>query len=81
MDKEMNKLLIKVREVKNRYEMIWMGLEDVTSVGTGITSKGKPGIIISMEKDNVSIKNIFPPEIEGVQVEIRVSGNIDTDID
>jgi hypothetical protein len=73
----MDKLLIKAREVKNRYEKIWMGLENVTSVGTGITSKGKPGIIISMEKDNVYVRNIFPPEIEGVQVEIKVSGNID----
>jgi hypothetical protein len=74
----MDKLMIKASEVKNRYEKIWMGIENVTSVGTGITSKGKPGIIISLERDEATVRNIFPPELEGVQLEIVISGNIDS---
>lgn len=56
-----------------------MGLERVTAVGTGITSNGKPGIIISLDKEDSATRNIFPPEIEGVPVEVRIAGKIDAE--
>ena len=71
--------LIKAGEVKNRYSQIWMGLDCVTAVGTGITSNGKPGIIISMEKEDTATRNIFPPEIEGIPVEVKITGEIDAE--
>jgi hypothetical protein len=73
----MDSAMIKAFEIRERYEKIWMALENVTAVGTGMTSDGRTGIIISMEKDDIVTKNIFPPEIEGVPVELRISGNID----
>jgi hypothetical protein len=70
--------LQRAREIRKRYEDIWMDLEFVTSIGIGLTSSGNTGIIISMEKDDPAIKNIFPAEIEGIPVEVRISGEINT---
>jgi hypothetical protein len=71
-DDELNRISM----VKMRYQGIWMGLNNVSAVGVGITSDGRPGIIISMKREDVSTRKLFPAEIEGIPVEINISGNI-----
>ncbi|TVR70458.1 MAG: hypothetical protein EA408_11185 [Marinilabiliales bacterium] len=58
----------------SRYGEIWMGLDSVTSIGVGKTDEGKTTIIISLEKDIPATRDVFPAEIEGVPVQIRISG-------
>jgi hypothetical protein len=68
---------IKAAEIKNRYEILWMGLKNVTSVGTGKTSDGKTSIVISLAIDDPETRSIFPAEIEDIPLEFRISGDID----
>lgn len=66
----------KAEELIKRYKHIWMGLENVTGVGKGKTKDGRTCIVISMTKDDPATRNIFPLEIEGLPIEIRISGEI-----
>jgi hypothetical protein len=70
--------LQKAREIRNRYEEIWMELGFVTAIGIGLTSSGRTGIIISLEKDDPAIRSIFPAEIEGIPIEVKITGEINT---
>jgi hypothetical protein len=74
----MEDLLKKANMIKKRYEGIWMALDNITGVGTGLTASGIPGIIISMEKEDARTRDLFPPRIEGVPVELKLSGKINT---
>ncbi len=67
----------KATEIKDRYEVVWMGLKNVTSVGTGKTRDGKSSIVISLAIDDPETKSIFPVEIEDIPIEFRISGDID----
>ncbi len=64
-------------DIIKRYKEIWMKLEHVTGVGTGKARDGRICIIISLENDEASTRDIFPAEIEGVPIEIKISGKID----
>ena len=64
-------------DIINRYRDIWMKIEHVTGVGTGKARDGRICIIISLESDEASTRDIFPAEIEGVPIEIKISGKID----
>lgn len=66
----------KAEELIKRYKHIWMGLENVTGVGKGKTKDGRTSIVISLSKDDPATRNIFPAEIEGLPIEIRISGEI-----
>lgn len=66
----------KAKEIKELYEKIWLGLDNVTAVSIGKNPAGYPCIIISLEKDDEFTRDIFPAEIEGIPVEIRISGRI-----
>lgn len=70
----------KAKMIINRYGEIWMGLDYVTSVGIGKTDEGHTSIIISLEKDNPSTRDIFPAEIEDIPVQFKISGTITPDI-
>lgn len=66
--------LRKARKIKEMYEQIWLGLDKVTAVGTGKTTGGRICIVISLSCDDPETKNMFPPEIEDVPIELRVTG-------
>jgi len=73
----MESSLRKAKKIVRRYEQIWMGLKNVSGVGTGKTREGKLCIVISLSRDDPATRNIFPVEIEGIPFEIRISGKID----
>ena len=62
------------KKIINRYEEIWMGLDGVTSVGLGKTAEGAASIIISLEQDTPSTRDIFPVEIEGIPLQFKICG-------
>ncbi len=68
----------KAKKIINRYEQIWMGLKNVSSIGTGKTSEGRLCIVISLSGDDPKTRRIFPAEIEGIPVEVRIIGKVDT---
>ncbi len=73
----MKSSVTKAGEIIKRYEQIWMGLENVTGVGTGKTNDGRTCLVISLVKDDQFTRDIFPSEIEGLPVQVRISGNFD----
>lgn len=66
----------KILEVKQEYERIWLANKGVVAVGIGNTSKGEPGIIISVKKITLEIQKQIPAEIKGVPIEIQETGEI-----
>ena len=68
----------KAGKIVSRYEQIWMGLKNVSAVGTGKTSEGKLCIVISLSSEDPYTRSIFPPEIEGIPVDVRITGKVDT---
>jgi hypothetical protein len=64
----------KVLKIKRIYEDIWLGLDKVTAVGTGMTKDGRPALIISLSSDDQATKDIFPAQVEGIPIEFRISG-------
>ena len=73
----MESSLRKAGKIVSRYEQIWMGLKNVSAVGTGKTREGKLCIVISLSRDDPYTRNIFPAEIEGIPVDVRISGKVD----
>ncbi len=69
----------KAKKIIERYGEIWMGMEYITSVGIGKTDEGDTAIVISLEKDNPSTRDIFPAEIEDIPVRFKISGTITPD--
>ncbi len=70
----MVELIDKAAQLKKIYGKIWLGLDKVTAVGTGRTRDGRTGIIISLSSDDQATRDIFPPEIEDVPIEFRITG-------
>lgn len=68
--------LQKIKQVKHRYEKEWLTFEGVVAVGIGFTSENVPGIIISVEQLTENLKSKLPAEIEGIPLEIQVTGPI-----
>ncbi len=68
----------KAKVIIERYREIWMGLDNVTSIGIGKTNEGRTAIVISLEKDNPSTRDIFPVEIEDTPVKFKISGKMET---
>ncbi len=64
----------KAKQVKRLNEKKWMDEEGVTAVGVGITGKGDVGIIISVKGDIQNMRKKFPSQVEGIPVELQVSG-------
>ncbi len=67
----------KAEKILARYKNKWLALENVTSAGIGRTSKGSPCIIISLAQEDNAIREMMPPEIDGIPLEVKVSGEID----
>lgn len=63
-----------IRRVKDRHEKRWLGVEGVVGVGIGTTAGGSVGLIVSVKTDAARVRSQIPTQIEGVDVEIRESG-------
>lgn len=70
----MGESLDRVRAVKQRHEARWLALAGVTAVGIGRGADGDPQIVVSLAAESARIRREIPEEVEGVPVEIRVSG-------
>lgn len=65
-----------IKSVKRAHERTWMALDGVTAVGIGIITGGQTGIIISVSANPAGLRRQIPEQVDGVPVEIRVSGPI-----
>ncbi len=65
-----------IREVKKSNEQSWLALDGVTAVGIGLLSSGQAGIIINVTDDPTAFVKQIPGEVNGVEIEIRKSGEI-----
>lgn len=63
-----------VLRVKRAREAEWLALEGVAAVGVGLVTDGRPGVVVSVESDTARLRGRIPAEVDGVPVEIRVSG-------
>ena len=70
----MSEPLEEVRAVKQKHETRWLACPGVVAVGIGQRVDGKPKIVVSVESDSVRIRREIPEEVEGVPVEIQVTG-------
>lgn len=61
-------------EVKRKHEKAWLAVRGVVAVGVGQGADTAPCIVVSVESDPERIRREIPAEVEGVPVEIRVSG-------
>ena len=65
-----------IKAIKRKYEPIWLALPEVVAVGIGKTSDGATGIIISVRSLTGTVRSSIPSAIEGIPIEIQVSGEI-----
>jgi hypothetical protein len=72
----MSESLDRVRAVKQQHEKRWMACAGVVGVGIGQRGDGSPQIIVSVEADAERIRREIPEQVEGVPVEIRVTGHM-----
>ncbi len=73
----MENLQNKAERIKKTYSDIWLGLDHVAAVGTGTTNDNQICIVISLEEDDESTRNIFPKEIEDIPVEFKITGKLE----
>jgi hypothetical protein len=66
--------LERVRAVKQLHEKHWLSFAGVVAVGIGQRSDGSPQIIVSVEAQAERIRSEIPEQVEGVFVEIQVTG-------
>lgn len=64
----------KIREIKRKHESRWLSIKGVVGVGIGILTDKNLGIIISVTKMDEQISKRIPPEVEGIKLEIRETG-------
>lgn len=72
----MDTSLERARKIIKTYRDVWLGLENISSVGTGRTDDGRVCIVISMVKDDPATRDIFPGELDDIPVEFSISGKI-----
>ncbi len=68
--------MAKITDVRRKFEKDWMNIKGVVAVGTGMTSEGFPGIIVSVKKKNKHIMGQIPGHIDDVIIEIQETGEI-----
>lgn len=73
----MDKTFKKAGNILEKYKEEWLSDKNVVSVGVGRTKTGSPAIIISLAREDHSLRNTIPYEIDGIPVSIDVSGEID----
>ena len=72
----MSESLDRVRAVKQLHEQRWLTFTGVVAVGIGQRSDGSPQIVVSVEAEPERIRREIPEQIEGVCVEIQVTGSM-----
>lgn len=72
----MSESLEKVRAVKQLHEKQWLACAGVVAVGIGQRGDGSPQIVVSVEAETDRIRREIPEQVEGVAVEIRVTGQM-----
>lgn len=65
-----------IKRLKRRYEAGWLAIPEVVAVGIGQTSAGAPGLIVSVRNSPEKVRQTIPEKVEGVPVEIQVTGEI-----
>jgi hypothetical protein len=68
--------LERVKQIKRRYEQQWLSLAGVVAVGIGTTAAGKVGVIVSVKENPEKIRASIPQQVDGIDVEIRVTGEL-----
>lgn len=68
--------LEQIKKIKKKYEAKWLKLPSVIAVGIGVLDGGTMGIIVSVTGPDDHIRAVIPEEIDGVSIEIRLSGPI-----
>jgi len=66
----------RIKIVKRKYEKQWLSIDGVIAIGIGFTKNKKTGLIISVKDLNVKVQQSIPNEVEGIPVEINVTGEI-----
>ena len=70
----MNDPLTKAREVKRQNEDRWLAMEGVVAVGIGQGEDERPKVVVSVEADSARLRRDIPEDVEGVEVEIQITG-------
>jgi hypothetical protein len=68
--------LEKARDQKRNHEAQWLGIDGVVAVGISQPDGGTPVIVVSVEADTIDIRRAIPDEVDGVPIQIRVTGPI-----
>lgn len=71
----MSQEIEKVRQIKQKHEKDWLKIPNISAIGIGNTSSGI-GIIISLKTDSVETRGKIPLEVDGVPIEIKITGEI-----
>lgn len=69
--------LDQIKQVKKKYESEWLKIPSVVGVGIGILDGDNMGIIISIKSPDDSVRAAIPKTVDGIGVEIRISGAIE----
>ncbi len=64
----------KINRIKQNVEKDFLKIPGVVAVGIGKTSKGQSGIIVSVTELSLEIQTSIPTQIEGIPIEIKVTG-------
>lgn len=74
----MSDMMAWIRGVKRRHEARWLALKGVVAVGIGLLGDGSTGIVVSVEADSERerLRQEIPAEVDGVPVELRVTGPV-----
>ena len=77
IDRNHNRQIEKIKQIKRRYEKEWLAHPAVVSTGIGELSSGRMGIIILVLKIDSDVLAFFPDAVEKVPVELRVTDKIE----
>lgn len=66
----------RIKIVKRKYVKQWLKIDGVIAVGIGFMKNKETGIIVSIKKLSLPIQKFVPNEIDGVPIELNVTGEI-----
>lgn len=73
---EHNPHVIAVMAVQDRHTDFLLGQPGVVGTATGLTSKGRPAVLVLVESFERARSAVIPPELEGVPVVVKITGQI-----
>lgn len=68
----------RVLQVKRKHENAWLSIDGVVAVGVGTTSDNLAAIVVSVASGSAPVRARIPQAVEGVPVEVRVTGQLNT---